>query len=215
MDSVSQQLETIASTIRDHWTQKSAARDRALANGREAIRNCANGIRAVHRGEIETAERLLGRAHELLQETQRTLEGHPDLLYAGYVEDAQKEYAEGRITLALVAGRPLPAPHELSVGPAAYLNGAAEAVGELRRFVLDLLRQGETARCEPLLTAMDDIYGVLVTMDFPDAMTGGLRRSTDNARGILERTRGDLTMALVQRGVQEQLKGVEQRLAGA
>lgn len=206
METIAQQLDTIASQVREHWQQKSGARDRALANGREAIRNCANGIRAVHRHDTALAEQLLERARTLLAETAASLEGHPDLLHAGYVEDAQKEYAEGRLTLALVSGLPLPTPDALGVSAAAYLNGAAEAVGELRRYILDLLRQGKPEQCESLLAAMDDIYSVLVTMDFPDAMTGGLRRSTDNARGILERTRGDLTMALVQQTVQRRLE---------
>ena len=205
MDSVSSQLETIAAGVRAHWQEKSAARERALANGREAIRNCANAIRAVHRNELDKAGELLDRARALLDETAQALQGHADILHAGYVEDAQKEYAEGRVTLALIAGTPLPGPEQLGVSAAAYMNGAAEAVGEMRRYILDQLRQGRTERCEALLAAMDDIYSVLVTMDFPDAMTGGLRRSTDNARGILERTRGDLTMALVQQRVQQRL----------
>lgn len=206
VESVAAQMEAIAAEVRAYWQEKSAARDRALANGREAIRHCANAIRAVHRHDHQGAEELLAHARALLEETAAALQGHADILHAGYVEDAQKEYAEARITLALVSGGRLPTPQTLGVTPAAYMNGAAEAVGELRRYILDLLRRGEPERCEQLLEAMDDIYATLVTMDFPDAMTGGLRRSTDNARGILERTRGDLTMALVQQAVQRRLE---------
>ena len=195
----------MAGRIIDNFTQKYQARDRALQHGRDVIRHSANAIRAVHRGDLEQGEKLLSAAEGMLAEVEEVLRPHPDVYHAGFVHDAQKEYAEARITLALVAGRPLPEPESLRVGYAAYLNGAGEAVGELRRQVLDRLRQRETQRCEELLAAMDDIYSVLVTVDFPDAMTGGLRRTTDSVRGILERTRGDLTLALVQNTLHERL----------
>jgi len=199
------QLDQIGGRIIDNFRGKYQARDRALAHGRDIIRHSANAIRAVHRGDMEEAERLLRTAQLLLADVESALDRHPDVYHAGFVHDAQKEYAEACITLALVAGRALPDPDQLRVGYAAYLNGAGETVGELRRQVLDRLRQRETHRCEDLLAAMDDIYSMLVTIDFPDAMTGGLRRTTDSVRGILERTRGDLTMALVQSTLHERL----------
>ncbi len=199
------QLDAIVSRVRANFEEKSAARDRALHNSREVIRLAANSIRAVHRGEMDAARGLLAHGRSLLEETGRSLGPHPDIFHAGFVHDAQKEFAEANLTLALVAGEPLPGPEELGVGFAAYLNGAGEAVGELRREVLDRLRFGEAQRCEELLAAMDDIYSVLVTIDFPDAMTGGLRRTTDSVRGILERTRGDLTLALLQASLERRL----------
>ena len=192
------QLDQIIGRILANFQEKSGAREKALRHGREVIRHSANAIRAVHRGDMAIAQGLLQQAHELLQETESLLAGHGDIYHAGFLHDAQKEYAEARITLALVAGEALPEPEALGVSYAAYLNGAGEAVGELRRQVLDRIRQSDVHRCEELLAAMEDIYSVLVTVDFPDAMTGGLRRTTDSARGILERTRGDLTMALTQ-----------------
>ena len=134
------------------------------------------------------------------------LADHPDIFYAGFVHDAQKEYAEASLTLALIDGRPLPTPAELGASCAAYLNGLGEAVGELRRHLLDSLRNGEVERCEGVLAAMSDIYDVLVTMDYPEAVTEGLRRTTDAVRGILERTRGDLTMALVSRRLERRIE---------
>lgn len=145
------------------------------------------------------AEARLDAARAAADEGFAGLGGHPDIEHAGFVHDAEKEYAEARATLALVSGAPLPSPEEVGVNAAAWLNGIAEAAGELRRVILDRLRQGDFDGCEALLEAMDDIYALLVTIDFPDAMTGGLRRTTDQTRGILERTRGDLTMAIVQR----------------
>jgi len=206
------QLEAILGRVLANFQDKYAARDKALQVSREVIRRSANAIRAVHRNDLAAAADLLGKAQDLLQSAEKTLAGHPDVYYAGFVQDAQKEYAEARITLALVAGEAFPDPDALSVGYAAYLNGAGEAVGELRRQVLDRIRQGQAQRCEELLVAMEDIYSVLVTVDFPDAMTGGLRRTTDATRGILERTRGDLTIALTQHALERRLDAFGERL---
>ena len=140
------------------------------------------------------------------------LRPHPDLFYTGYVQDAQKEYVEALATFSLVTGEPMQTPEEIGVAAAAFLNGLAEAVGELRRYVLDLLRRGEAESCEGYLRTMDDIYSLLVTIDYPDALTGGLRRTTDATRAILERTRGDLTFALRQRDLEAALARLEGRL---
>jgi translin len=130
---------------------------------------------------------------------------HPDVAFAGYLQDAQKEYSEARLTEAALTGEDLPGPDELGVQLAPYLNGLAETVGEIRRHILDLLRAGEVEESERLLGAMDDIYSLLVTIDYPDAITGNLRRSTDVARSIAEKTRGDLSLALVQRDLRDAL----------
>ena len=198
-------LDIIGEKVRSALSAKNAARERALPLCREATRHSSNAIRAVHRGEQEQAEALLASARALLDDVEETLSAHEDVYHAGFVHDAQKEYVEGRVTLALVAGRPLPDPDDLGVSYAAYLNGLGEAVGELRRYLLDAIRRGEEQRCEELLSDMDDIYSLLVTLDFPDALTGGLRRTTDSVRGILERTRGDLTMSMRQRELEKKL----------
>jgi len=193
-------LDQIIPLIVENLTAKNVARERALVASRSVIRLSANSIRAAHRGEFDRAGELLDEAAGVRDEAVAALEGHGDIYHAGFLHDAQKEYAEARTTLALVSGGTIPTPQSLGVEYPAYLNGIAEAVGELRRMLLDRLRRGEYDGCEAILGAMDDIYSVLVTIDFPDAMTGGLRRTTDQTRGILERTRGDLTMAIVQHG---------------
>jgi translin len=151
----------------------------------------------------------------MLEQAGRALADHQDIFFAGFVHNAAKEFVEGCITLAIIAGRPLPSPADLGVEPAAYVNGLGEAVGELRRHLLDSLRRGEIERCEGLLVAMDDIYTALVTMDYPEAITGGLRRTADAMRGILERTRGDLTVALVQRKLERRLEEFQGKLPPA
>ncbi len=209
---MSDQIEIIGREAIEYFTLKHAARERALPKSRATIRYCANSIRATHRHEYATAEKLIGQASELLSEMETDLEYHRDIYHAGFVQDAQKEYAEAVTFAALTQGRPLPTPSDLSIGYAAYLNGIAEAVGELRRYVLDQLRRGDIEKCEILLGYMDDIYAVLITIDFPDAITSGLRRTTDNTRGILEKTRGDLTTAAIQLQLQRSMLDLQDNL---
>jgi translin len=184
--------------IREHLDAKYAAREEALKLAREVVRAAANAVRAAHRGEFGTAEALLAEGHQKLQAATDLLAEHPDVLWAGFIGDAAKELVEAYVTLAVIAGRPIPGPEELNVEPLSYLQGLAEAVGELRRHLLDLIRTGRLGRAEEILGAMDAIYEVLVALDYPDGMTGGLRRLTDQVRGILERSRGDLTLSIRQ-----------------
>lgn len=189
---------------------KNRAREMALTNSRATIKNCAHSIRAAHRGELASAAELLNAAAELVVETRLSLlNSHPDIYWAGYVQDAQKEYAEASVVSAIIGGRSIPSAMDLGVEPAAYLNGLGEAAGEMRRYVLDIIRHGDTpaSRCEEVLMLMEDIYSLLVTVDFPDAITDGLRRTTDMVRGVLERTRGDVTFALQQRELTRALEG--------
>ncbi|HEV8635654.1 MAG TPA: haloacid dehalogenase [Chloroflexota bacterium] len=208
-------LEEQIEAIRQHLVAKNKARESALALARETIRTAANAIRALHRHDFAAAEQLSGEAGRALGAASQALADHPDILHAGFIHDAAKEYAEARLTLALVRDEVLPSPAELSVDRVAFLHGLAESVGELRRHLLDYLRRGDVERCEPLLERMDEIYSQLVTIDFPDAMTAGLRRSTDSVRGILEKTRGDLTLAIRQRDLESRLADFEGRLGGA
>ena len=209
MGRLTDNLDTIAEQIRLGFSAKDAAREKVLPLCRDAIRHCSQAIRAVHRQEFDQAKELLQSARKLLAEAEQAVAAYSELSRAGFVRDAQKEFAEGSITLALVTGERLPDPVELSVDAAAYLNGLGEAVGELRRYLLDGIRHGNLSRGEELLLAMDDIYNVLVTMDFPDAITGGLRRTTDMVRGVLERTRSDLTLVMRQKDLENKLAKFE------
>ena len=205
-------LRQIADRADSAFAETHAAREKALRLSRDIIRTSANSIRATHRGEYDQARRLLNDAAGLIAQIEAELTPRSSVYYAGFVEDAQKEYVEATATLAFTKGTRLPGPDELNVGPAPYLNGLAETVGELRRFVLDLLRRDDVSRCEELLELMDEVYSVLVTMDYPEAVTRGLRRNTDMARGVLERTRGDLTVALRQRSLEQRLAAFHQAL---
>jgi translin len=198
-------LDSITDRIRLSFSAKDAAREKALPLCRETIRHCSNAIRAIHRQEFDRAEGLLRQARNLLDEANQAVAAYNELSNTGFIRDAQKEFAEGSFTLALVTGSRFPDPDELNIDSAAYLNGLGEAVGELRRYLLDSMRRGDLSRGEELLEAMDDIYSILVTMDFPDAITGGLRRTTDMVRGVLEKTRSDLTLVISQKDLEDRL----------
>lgn len=205
------ELDEIAGRVHAKLSRWYEAREKAYNHSREIIRRSANTIRAAHRREFELAQGLLNEARRLLEETHEATR-QVDVGSLAFVGDAEKEYVEATATLALVQGRPFPDPDEMGVSYTAYLKGLGETVGELRRCLLDRLRAGEIVECERLLDLMSDIYDVLVTMDFPDSLTEGLRRTTDAARGILEKTRGDLTMSLRQQSLEKRLAELEGKL---
>ncbi|PDV99360.1 haloacid dehalogenase [Candidatus Viridilinea mediisalina] len=190
-----------------------SAREQALSASRALIRQCANTIRAAHRGEFDEAERLLGEAAVFVAQIDSATAGKPDIRFAGYSQDALKEFVEAHVVLAFLAGREAPSAASLGVEGPAYLNGLAEAASELRRAILDGLRRGEVERGEALLQIMDEVYSALITVDYPEAVTGGLRRTTDALRAVLERTRGDMTAALRQDQLTTAMRELEQRLS--
>jgi translin len=205
-------LASIIEKIRATFTERNAARDLTLNRSRELIRYCSLTIRAVHREEFAEAEQLLSTAKQAAAAMKAHIAAHPELYYTGYTQDALKELTEACCVFAIVQHKPIPTPEEIEIDEAAYLNGLAEAASELRRRALDLIRRDRVDEAERMLTAMDDIYAQLVTIDFPDALTGGLRRTTDTLRAVLERTRGDLTTTLQQEKLQKALREMEKRL---
>ena len=207
-----ERLDDIAEQIHQAFETRTNARDEALSQARTLTRYCASAIRAVHRDEFDVARENLALASSIARSFQTDLVEYPDLYYAGYTQDALKEFAEANIVYAMVIGEELPSPQDLGLENAAYLNGLAETVGEFRRRCLDILRQGYSQDAERLLNHMDDIYAILITMDYPNAITGGIRRQTDIVRGITERTRGDLTLSLRQEHLEQTMQRLESQL---
>jgi translin len=201
----------IVENTRKVFDGRTAARDQALVQARQLTRLCAHTIRAIHRMEVDSAHDLLSEAKTLVQQMQKDLVGYPDLYFAGYTQDAIKEFAEASLTCSFIENAVLPTPEDLGIEYNTYVNGLAESIGELRRRCLDILRQGYSEDAERLLSTMDEIYNFLVTMDYPDAVTNGLRRQTDLVRGIIERTRADLTMSLREQHLQEALQDFARR----
>ena len=199
------ELDRLTVPIRAELDAKFAAREVGYVKSREVIRSSANAIRSLHREQWDTADQLVVKAGATLQEVQGVLGDHPDILYAGFVHDAAKEYAEAAVCTALFRGRPLPTPTTLGIHPVAYLHGLGEAVGELRRRMLDRLRDGQLDVAEQCLVEMDQIVDLLGELDYPDGMTAGLRRTTDVSRALVERSRADLTNTVVQERLRAEL----------
>ena len=207
-------LENIVDNIRQDFDTRTAARDQALAQARQLTRACSLAIRAVHRDDHNEMNDKLVEAHDLAKTLTLDLKNHPELFHAGYTQDALKEYVEANNTCALIQNQPLQTPEELGVVNSTYLKGLAEVVGELRRRILDILRHGYSEEAERLLGHMDEIYAVLVTIDYPDAITYGLRRQTDIARSIIEKTRGDITFSLRGEHLEQAIERLSTQLNG-
>ncbi len=204
-------FDEIIERIHESLEDRTKVRDKALQQARLLTRHCANAIRAVHRDDDKLAYDHLREASLLVVELNKNKTAYADLFYAGYTQDALKEYAEANITQSFIKQKPLPSPEELNIEYSTYLKGLAESAGELRRRCMDILRHNEIEEAERLLGIMDEIYAVLVTMDYPDAITYGLRRLTDIVRGVTERTRGDMTMSLRQERLEKRLKAFEKQ----
>ncbi len=206
-------IDEIAEIVHRDFEVRTKEREDALSVARRLTRTCADAIRAVHRGENALAEAKLAQAKQMADSMRsELLPSFAELYYAGYTQDALKEFAEASAVYALINSGELPSPEELGIPVSAYIRGLAEAIGELRRKILDLLRHGHSPEVERLLADMDEIYSLLVTVDYPDAVTMGLRRLTDIARSLLERTRGDVTLSLRQERLENALREVEARV---
>ena len=211
----SSDLTDIGNRAIEQLTSRNRDREEGLSVSREVIRSSANAIRAVHRSDFDEASRLIGTAASRLEDAEHIRTDSPLIYNAGFMNDARKEFTEANVTLAVISGKDIPSAEDLGVDPPAYLNGMAEVIGELRRYILDSLRRDNVERCEELMEVMDEIYGVLVTVDFPEAVTGGLRHTTDAMRAVLERTRGDLTITLRQRALEARLAAWQEESGNA
>lgn len=206
-------LESLSDRIRDSLNRQNAIRDQALAQSRDLTRHAARAIRAIHREDTDLAQEYLSQANQLAEALRTGLQDEPDLYFSGYTQDALKEFCEAHLTVATVLNQDWPSPEELHVEYATYLNGMSEVVGELRRRIMDIMRAGHSPEVERLLDVMDDIYAQLVTMDYPDALTYGLRRRTDIARSIIERTQADVTISYRQQLLEKRITDLSAQLA--
>ena len=206
-------FESLSDRIRESFERQNKIRDEALSQSRNLIRYSARAIRAIHREDTKLAYEFLDQADSLATDLREGLSQDPDLYFSGYAQDAFKEYCEAHLTVATILNEHWPSPEDLNVEYATYLNGMSEVVGELRRRIMDIMREGHSQEVERLLEVMDDIYAQLVTMDFPDPLTYGLRRRTDIARSIIERTQADVTVSYRQQELEKRISNLSEQLS--
>jgi len=209
---MSENWEEIVAGLRDQAQAMHEAREAGLTKCRLLIQTSAKCIRHVHRHQFEEAGKLLDQAKAIAAEARNALQPFGALYYAGYLHDAEKEMVEAAAVLAMVHDEPYPSAAELQVGIMAYLNGMGEAASEVRRYCLDEMRHGDLAKSEKILLHMETVYDDLITFDFADSMTGGLRRTCDALRAVIERTRSDLTQTVSQQELVRELKATRERM---
>lgn len=200
------QWDEIIEGMRPVMEKMHGARESALKDSRLLIQTCSKCIRHIHRHQFDVALELLAQAKAIARTARENVAPYPEVMYAGYLQDAEKELVEAAAVLAIVRDEPLPDPTELGVQPASYLNGMGEAASECRRYLLDEMRKGSMDKAEQILGQMETIYDDLITFDYPDSLTGGLRRTCDALRAVIERTRSDLTMTRSQQELLEELR---------
>ncbi len=200
-----EKMDKIGSRIKKLLNNKDKSREKGLPLTRKVIRFSSEIIKMAHRGQLQESRTLLEEAGKILREAQKSLEKYPDIYYGGFLQSAEKEYAEATITLALIKKQSLPSPEVLKIGGTSYLRGMGEAIGEMRRYILDSIRKDKLSDCERLLGLMDEMYYFLFSFDYPEPLVRGLRRTVDSARGLIERTRADVTNAVCQKRLEEKL----------
>lgn len=202
-------LEEIASQIQYKLDEKDAVREVALKSSRAIIRVAAGIVHAIHKHEDVKNE--FNEARDEVHRLRSLLEDHPDIWNAGFVEDAMAEIAEASILFSIINSEELPDPEDLGITPASYLLGLGDVIGELRRFALESLRNGEVELAQRYLDMMEEIFLILMRFDYPDAIVP-IRRKQDVARSLLEKTRGEVAVAICSKRLEERLKHLEKSI---
>ncbi|MDY0386506.1 MAG: haloacid dehalogenase [Methanolobus sp.] len=206
-------INKISSRIKDNFEEKDKARESSLSISRDVVRNCRTAMYSIHNKDFKKASSLIEKAAEMLEKINTSLQTYPDIYFAGFLEHAQQEFVESTIVYGILnKDKTIPGPEELNVSDVAYLNGLGDVSGELRRHILDLIRKGSPEEGEYHLQLMEEIHNCLMMFDYPDAMTRGLRHKTDTTRSIIERTRGDLTNAILQQKLEKAMKDFENKI---
>ena len=185
-------------------------REHGIRSARQTIQLSSRAIRAAHRGEIELARELVEKAKDVI--CNASIRNDVRVFNIGYLLDGETECAEAALTVTFLSDDKIPLPSDIGVCHAAYLKGLAEAASELRRAALDAIRTGNVKRADHLLSYMDTVMNVLAQVDFPEGVTGGLRRTIDQLRSVTERTRGDVTTALRQSTLEAKMMHLTQKI---
>ena len=189
-------LEKNFKKIRFELDKANGIREKILNLSRESIRKSSIAIKHLHRGEYDLADKLITENHSLIHEI-NNLGSEMKPIRFGMLLTSNQEYVESIFLQAFLRKKPYPNFEDLKVPHLSYLHGLTDFVGELRRVILDTLRQDKDIEIAiEALDLMDDLYSLLLSIDYPDSLTFNLRKKTDFVRNITEKTRGDVTLAI-------------------
>ena len=203
-------LKTILKEVKEELTQKDSVRENAQQNMRKVTSLSKQSILLMHQKKYEKAKKTLGDAKEVISKLQGSAKNNPAVIYSGMFNVALQEYAEANIFQGLIQEARFVTPKEINVPAVDYVLGLADVIGEYRRLVLDVLREGDVEKGEKCLQTMDEIYIELMAMDEAYMLVPGLRRKCDVARRIIETTRGDITQEVRRKSLENYLKHFEQ-----
>ena len=205
-----QKLEEIANKIEDYLGEKNQVREVALRKAREIIKKSSGIIQTIHK--CKESERDIITLKKNGIELKNMVQSHLDLYYSGFVENAYMEMCEAVILYSIIKNQPLPTIEELEVTSSSYLLGIGDVIGELRRIVLDSLRKGEIEKASNYLDIMEDLYLILMRFNYPNAIVN-IRRKQDIARGLLEKTRGEVAFAFRGKSLEEKIAKLEEKIS--
>jgi len=188
-------LQKIFSEITESLELLYQDREEILKLSRSIIRDCSIAIKNIHRKEFNKFQEKLNSIKIDHQSLVKLVDKNLGVFFK-YLKTPEQEYAEAIAFYSIINKKNIPTPLELRINPLNFILGLADVIGELRRYALDNIRNSQFEDLNDILEGMDEIYTYLFTIDYPSAVTQDLRHKVDVARNIIEKTRGDISLAI-------------------
>lgn len=189
-------FQTLSEKIERRLVSLNEIRDDLMRLSRDVLKYSGRSIESFHRKQIDQTEQNLEKAENNLIELTKILETEPSFYQLGLVNVALQEYTEAKLLLDIVEKGKFSTVEELKVTEQTYLLGIADLIGELRRYTLEKLLEGEIVKAKSVYNIMKEIYGTFMQIDYGKNLVSDFRRKKDIARVLIERTLSDLLGAI-------------------
>ena len=199
-------LENILQEVKNELMDKNKIREETHESMRKATSLSKQAILLIHQKKFGAAEKFIVDAEKKISSLEALACDYPEIIYGGMLSAALQEYSEARIFLCLVKESRFVTPVEIKVPSVEYVLGLADVIGEYRRLALDNLREGEVKKAEQCLEIMDQMFTQLLALDEAYMLVPGLRHKSDTARKIIEATRGDVTLEIRRKSLEDYLR---------
>jgi len=172
---------------------KDEVREYMIKHSRDIIKEAGCVVIDIHRGDMDSASKRLVKLREYVREFLGKLKDHPELLYSGTVYGALSEYVEAEVFYSIINSMSIIDHKSIGVHPVPYMQGLLDVVGELKRYIINLVRSKDLTKAWRLFRIAEVIYESCRGLDYPEALVPGLRRKVDIARNVIESLRVFLT----------------------